>query len=343
MDIYQLIESGNYIDEFKKEKVVFRKYSDLGLMIVKRKYGSPYSEDKPWLNYCRGLVIDYNNHKLLFIPPVKSKECLIQDEFQGNIDSSFELVDGTMINLFYNKDEWVTATRSNIGCTNKWSDSMNFKEMFQECSQTLDYETLNTEYTYSFVMRHKKQRFTSPIETNELVLVEVYETLNGRLTKLDNIPDNEGYRVVKEDSSITGLKKGLTGYNEGIRYKWLTNEHKFIEMIKPNTNNPCLNYLILRNSGHLTNYIKLFPEKRFEFEDYRKKVHLITQLLHQYYIKVFIHKEIEKHDVPFVFKPLLYEIHGQYLKDKQGISWSDVKQYIYDLEPKRLQFVMNGL
>ena len=46
MDLQQLIESGDYINEFKKHKVIYRKYSDLNLMIVKRKYGLPYSEDE---------------------------------------------------------------------------------------------------------------------------------------------------------------------------------------------------------------------------------------------------------------------------------------------------------
>ena len=39
MDIFQLVESGDYIDEFKKNKVVFRKYPNLNLMIVKRNLG----------------------------------------------------------------------------------------------------------------------------------------------------------------------------------------------------------------------------------------------------------------------------------------------------------------
>jgi len=339
MDIQQLLTSGNYIDEFKKEKVIFRKYSDKGLMVIKRKYGLSYSEDKPWLNRCRGLIIDYINHKVVFSPPVKSKEILVKDDFLNSIETTYELVDGTMINLFNFQGEWLLATRSNIGCTNKWSQDMNFKEMFDECSTTIDYETLNKEYTYSFVMRHKKNRFTSKIDTNELVLVEVYQGLH----KLDTLPENKGYRIIRETNDIIGLQKGLTGYSNGLRYKWLTTDHKFIEMIKPNTNNPCLNYLVLRNSGHLTNYLKLFPEYRFEFEEYRKKVQCITQLLHQYYVSVFIHKEVEKKDVPFALKPLLYEIHGIYLKDKQGISWQTVKQYIYELEPKRLQFVINKL
>ena len=94
---------------------------------------------------------------------------------------------------------------------------------------------------------------------------------------------------------------------------------------------------------HLTNYLKLFPEKRFEYDEYRKKVHDITISLHQYYKHVFIHKELDKAKIPFALRPLIYEIHGHYLEDKQGISWSHIKQYVYDIEPKRLQFVINNL
>jgi len=339
MELQQLIKLENYIDIFKKEGVVYRKYPDLGLMIIKRKYGSDYVEDTPWLNYCRGLIIDYINHKIIFIPPIKSREILTKEEFMGSHTDYKELVDGTMINLFWFQGEWVTATRSNIGCTNKWSQDMNFGQMFQECSKDLDHATLNKEYTYSLVMRHKKNRITSPVEQNELILVEVYHNL----CRVDELPENNGYRIMKVNNTSSGLQKGLTAYRDGMRYKWLTNEHKFIEMIKPNTNNTCLNYLTLRNSGHLTSYLKLFPEKRFEFDTFRKTVHNITQLLHQYYVSVFIHKEVDKKDIPFAFRPLLYEIHGHYLKDKQGISWQYVKQYIHDMEPKRLQFVMNKL
>ena len=338
MDIHQLIKT-NYIDEFKKEHVIFRKYPDKKLMIVKRKYGLDYSEDKPWLNYCRGLIINYDEHKIVFIPPIKSDEILTRDMFLDQVNESYELVDGTMINLFYFNGTWLTSTRSNIGCTNKWTHDMNFQEMFQDCSQNLKYESLNTEYTYSFVMRHIKNRLTSIVDKNELVLVEVYHGL----CKLDELPENDGYKLIQKVDNIVGLQKGITGYKDGNRYRWLTTEHKFIEMIKPNTNNPCLNYLTLRNSGYLTNYLKIFPEYRFKYKEYRNKVHSITQLLHQYYVAVFVKKEVDKSDIPFALKPLIYEIHGHYLKDKQSISWKHVKNYIYELEPKRLQFVINKL
>ena len=139
------------------------------------------------------------------------------------------------------------------------------------------------------------------------------------------------------------MYKGYTAMVNGIRYKWLTAECKFIEMIKPNTNNPLLNYLTLRHSGHLTNYLKLFPEERFRFDKYRKQVHQLTGILHQFYLNVFVHKQIDKKDIPFALNPLMYDLHGIYLKEKQGISWSRVKNYIYELEPKRLCFALNNL
>jgi hypothetical protein len=306
-------------------------------MILKRRFGLPYSDEKPWLNYCRGLVIDYINHKVVFIPPCKSKEVTTKEELEG-LGETTELVDGTMINLFWWKGEWLSATRSNIGCTNKWSHDMNFGDMFTECSQGLDYGALSKENTYSFVMRHNKNRFTSKVETNELVLVDMYE--NGQ--RVVELPLHLGYRLPVKGGK-PGLQKGLTCNKGGIRYRWLTKEHTFIEMIKPNTNNPCLNYLILRNSGHLPSYLALFPEKRFEFDEYRKSVHAITQVTFQYYQSVHISKEVEKQNIPFALRPLLYEIHGIYLTNKRGITWQQVKQYIHDLPPKRLQFVMNQL
>lgn len=338
MKLHKWFETTDYMSKFRKYNVQFRKYPELGLMIIKRKYGSKYSEKKFWLNHCRGLIINYKTNKIVFIPPIKAKECLIHEELDELDKSPEPLVDGTMINLFYHNNNWLISTRSNIGATNKWSSDDSFHDMFLECSNGLDYSSLNKEFTYSFVMRHKNNRLTSNIYKNELVLVEVYH--NGIYQP--DLPKNKGYITVKEwipDS----LFKGLTVKTNGIRYKWLTNEHKFIEMIKPNTNNPCLNYLTLRNSGHLTEYLKYFPEERFKFNKYRKTLHDITKLLYQIYTSVFIKKILDKETIPFHLKPLIYEIHGEYLRSRQGITWEYIKNYIYELEPKRLTFVMNNL
>ena len=338
MKLQTWFNENDYLQKFKKYGVQYRKYPELDLMIIKRSYGSNYSEKKFWLNYCRGLIINYKTNDIVFIPPVKAKECNTDEIFTKLGGSPKPLVDGTMVNLFYYKDQWLLATRSNIGAKNKWAGDKSFSDMFQECSQNLDISQLNTNRTYSFVMRHKKNRLTSKIYKNELVLVEVYD----KLSRLTCLPENEGYSCI--DKWIPDeLFKGLTVTINKTRYKWITNEHKFIEMIKPNTNNPLLSYLKLRNSGHLTQYLRYFPEQRFEYDKYRNKLHQISKLLYQCYVSVFIQKSINKEDIPYHLKPLLYEIHGEYLNQRQGISWEYIKNYIYELEPKRLCFVMNNL
>lgn len=336
MEISQLIQSGNYINEFKKHKVIFRKYPKLGLLIAKQKYGATYSEDIPWLNYCRGLVINYEKDEIVFLPPVKAREIQTYEEF-SKLGDYRELIDGTMINLFYT-DRWMMATRSNIGCNNQWSAKLSFKQMFKECSLNFDYEALDKTCTYSFVMRHRSNRITTPIETNQLYLVEMRRGL-----EVIEPVKSEFYNVVSSSDISHSLYKGLTCYQGGIRYKWLTNEHKFIEMIKPNTNNPHLDYLQLRSSGHLINYLKMFPEKRFEFDKYRNQLHNFTQALYDYYRGVFVQKEINKKDIPFSLKPFIYVLHKEYLTTQQSISYGRVKQYIYEQEPKKLLFALNRL
>ena len=47
MEIQELIRNHDYIQQFKKHKVVYRNYPKLNLMIVKRKYGTTYCPDNP--------------------------------------------------------------------------------------------------------------------------------------------------------------------------------------------------------------------------------------------------------------------------------------------------------
>ena len=88
-----------------------------------------------------------------------------------------------MINLFYTDNEWIISTRSEIGGYNKWTNKKSFKKMFDECSQ-LDYEILDKNMSYSFVMRHIENRNVSPIQDNELYLVEVYQYLDNQIKRL---------------------------------------------------------------------------------------------------------------------------------------------------------------
>ena len=101
--------------------------------------------------------------------------------------------------------------------------------------------------------------------------------------------------------------------------------------------------MTLRKSGHLTNYLNYFPEKKFQFNKYKQKLYYITKLIYQLYTNIFIHKNFTKQDIPFCLRPIIYNLHNVYLKEKIAISWARTNQFIYDLDEKQIQYVMNHL
>lgn len=335
----KMFPSGSLYDECKQQKLSVRKYPQYTLALCKRPYLSPYHKKDLWVNACRGLVFNYETNEIVMIPPMKSRDVLTQTKFLNRVSDSEELIDGMMINLFWFQDQWFLSTRSLIipvvefeSLTYPWVPKL------KDSLETVPFDQLQSNQTYSFVMRHTSSRLTSIVETNEMVLVEVYEGLS-RVTPL---PVLSGVRTPKKTKSILGIQKGLTGIKDGIRYKWLTPEHKFIQMIVPNKEDPLLQYLGLRNSGYLTPYLELFPEKRFEYDNYRTRVQQLIQLIYQYYVSVYIQKQVTMEDVPFSLKPVLYTIHRHYLQTKLAISQKYVKQYVYQLSPEKILFILNN-
>ena len=117
-------------------------------------------------------------------------------------------------------------------------------------------------------------------------------------------------------------------------------EYKYIELIKPNTNDRLLNYIILRNNGYLSNYLHYYPEYKFIYNNYKEKIHTLTNHLYDVYKDVFIYKNKEKNDINFFLKPLIFDIHACYLKQKIPIKFINIKEFVNNLDPKRLYFVI---
>ena len=58
------------------------------------------------------------------------------------------------------------------------------------------------------------------------------------------------------------------------------------------------------------------------------------------YVNANIKKELEKKEISFQLKPLVYELHGIYLKTHKKINSRKVEEYIMSLEPDRLTFIL---
>ena len=178
MELQKFInDNEDYIFKFKENKMQVKKYTKLGLVLVKTYSNNEYDyENNPWMRYCRGSIINMENNRVVCVPPIKSfqkKEINIDD-----YDNTFvfePLIDGTMINMFYHNDQWMMSTRSSIGAKNSWDEKIKFCELFENINGTDWYSNLNKEKSYSFVLQHRKNRIVSQIMNDNIFLVEVHD------------------------------------------------------------------------------------------------------------------------------------------------------------------------
>ena len=359
MDLQRYItDNTNYLELFREHSLKVRNKGHLSL--ISYPYDMDVSCTNPdtnWMRYCRGAIINTHTHKVVCLPPIKGKELLHGEPIdETSSDCEYQpMIDGTMINMFYDNQTktWILSTRGNIGAMNKWSDKMSFKNMFDMCHTGIDYESLDNTCSYSFVMRHTKNRIISPVEYNEIYLVDVYRYSDSTIVRLqvsdyppsgfhkpDTCTDVDEFMNIY-DRSLPFYIKGFTIKSGGQRYKYLNPNYVYVKRLIPTSNNPYLNYLELRGNGMLRDYLTYFPEYTKEYNSYRDNIHSFTNELYTLYKNVHIYNSTDKTEIPYHMKPLLYDIHGMYLKERNPITWTIMKQYIHDLPPKKLLFALH--
>ena len=345
----------NYISDFKKLGFKVNSYKNLRIVSYPYDKKTEYnSQDDIYKLYLKGAVIDINTNRVICLPPIKSLDISTEGENQdGAIYQS--LIDGTMINLFYHGDKWIISTRSEIGGYNKWTNKKSFRQMFDECCE-LDCDSLDKNMSYSFIMKHIENRNVSPVNNNELILVEVYNFSEDNVKKLereeypelnctihDSYTDREEFMNLFQGPVIPYYIKGYTVKYDNLRYKWINPYFEEVRNLKINMNNHLLNYIELRRNGNLKKYLRYYPEHNHLFNNYKEKLHDLSNDLFTTYKNVFVHKNIDKKEIPYHLNPLVYDIHGRYLKTKVPTNWESVKDYIHTVPNKKLVFAMNYL
>ena len=156
-------------------------------------------DDNDCLRLCKSLI--YDKTDLLCMAPPKSisyqKFTQLFEFDNENIEVS-QLIEGTMINMFYNHnvDKWIISTRGAIGgqyfyfrnqyYQDKYNEcrQVSFYDMFMEALQTGQNDELNNltimklfdkGHTYSFVLQHPDNHIVIPIERPKLYLVAIHK------------------------------------------------------------------------------------------------------------------------------------------------------------------------
>lgn len=349
-----ITNTDNYIQELKKLNLYVQQHSKKKLALVKYHYDKSYDVDKyPFIKYCRGVIINTETNKLVCIPPVKAtqeKDVDINTYYEKEDNEYQLLIDGTMVNMFYHDGEWEYSTRSSIGAKNSWDGKQSFYSMFQESIEGDDWiHDLKKDHCYSFVLVHKNNRIVSPVMCNRVYLIEQYLVGDNIMrVSLDEIKGIENVHSFTKDElryykaqKVPYSVKGYTVKNNNERIKWINPEYEHVNNMKINYNDKLLHYIQLRQNGTLREYLNYFPEESYLFTEYRETFNEMKYALLKTYCDHFIHKTMEKKDIPYEFRPLVYELHKEYFETGENRSEKIINQYLHNLPAKKYAFVYN--
>jgi hypothetical protein len=312
-------------------------------------------------------VILSNNKIVVFSPP----KSLNVDQFISKYNEqeciAEEFIEGTMINLFYDKDieKWEIASKSSVGGNIKYfKEQPIFSELFYEiCSElNINLENLCKDYCYSFVIQHPKNKFVIPIKEKRLYLIACYKIDNEtfKVTEISKYNLNienvclpqvynftsynelyEWFASYKTHPCIMGV---MIHHNSGVRTKLRNPNYQYIKELRGNNTKIQYQYLCLRKLDKVKEYLKYFPETSKQLMLYRKQIHEFTNNLHVNYINCYINKKAPLKEFPIQYRSHMYNLHQHYLTiraDKGYINKIIVINYINNLEPSKLMYSLN--
>tara|TARA_B110000037_G_C17043161_1_gene474557 strand:+ start:82 stop:1311 length:1230 start_codon:yes stop_codon:yes gene_type:complete len=312
--------------------------------------------------------------KIIVYSPPKSYpiNCITNEPYEHYILE--ELVEGTMINLFFNelKNDWDIATKSNVGGNYSFyqDEKITFNKMFYEAmnEQQIDINEFDKNICYSFVLQHPKNRIVVPFNEKRIILVAMYEIkdtiikiLNRNSCNIKNIifpkpldqyTDYNGsnwddlqnyFNQMNIDYRITGVN--IYNPNTGQRSKIRNPSYEYVRRLKGNSPKLQYQYYSLRRMGKVREFLKFYGEYRKIFSQLRKDLHDWTSQLYKNYIACYIKKEKPLLEFPKKFRVHMFNLHQIFINDLRElghyISKQVVIKYVNSLEPAKLMYSVN--
>ena len=289
-----------------------------------------------------------------------------------------QFVEGTMINVFYDTTHncWQISTRNTVGAEVSFYkfSKKTFNEMFMEAcvANNFNIQTLNPSFCYSFVLQHPENRIVVPFKTPQLYLVSVYEiiqisdtitviqenldeVINGGRWDMTTIKFPERYEFDSYSDLIEKFASPNTSYDilgvvvknmeTGERTKFRNPIYEEVRHLRGNQTKLQYQYLSLRHSGKLSDFLKYYPETKSEMSKFRDQVHMFTNTLHQNYISCYIKKTKPLREYSDQYRTHMFKLHEQYIGDLKSknsfVTNTVVIQYVNQLHPSLLMHCLN--
>jgi hypothetical protein len=216
--------------------------------------------------------------------------------------------------------------------------------MFHETN--INYDLLDKELCYSFVLQHPENRIVTPIETPTLYLIACYKIQDNTVTEQPlpaffPIPKRYTFGSYQEAGEFVQQQpytfKGLMLKCGNDRSKIRNSHYEAIKKLRGNSPNLKYVYYTLRKTENKKVYCEHFPN---QFEEYEEELVNRVKLLHTKYIECFINKVKPLKQYDRLLKPYLYDLHMIYLhqlrQEKKYVNKQVVWDYINKCQPSQL-------
>ena len=193
-----------------------------------------------------------------------------------------------------------------------------------------------TETSVQFVQQTFKEKYDVNISVPKTIsmLQDTQENINKAITT--NLTTLDKYSpgfMIRDYNSSMRYKVRKEYYNSLLELKG----HYPISIHDKNKDNLFKCYWRLRQKGQLAinKFLKVFDntdkEYRQLFEEFKKEIHGLTHKLYLEYMSVFVDKEKHAREIPYLFAPLIGDLHTEYKKTKQPTTKQRVVSYINSL------------
>jgi len=288
----------------------------------------------------RSVIIDNEDNCLMFSPPKSMSAELFTETFNFNDCVVEDYIEGTMINLYWNKhtSAWEISTKSVLGANTRFvQDNKFFNDMFYECVEytNLQINDLDKTICWSFVMQHPENKIVNKVEHPCLYLVEHYKVgspIVERLTSCAHLfvhskvlfPDHSKYHNCKSFTDVALLVNKSPYYagaviKSGLERCRIHNAfYEYVHKLHGNTSNKQMRYIeLIRNQEKLKEYLYYYPEDISKFENVHKSIIKLSLKVLDNYTNCFIYKKILFKELSPEMKPIIWCLHDLYKQKRQ--------------------------
>jgi hypothetical protein len=283
------------------------------------------------------LVVDFNGLIIEKGDTLHRIVCRNQNVFEEfpasslDVDAELEYCeDGTVIRVYNYLDSWHVATTKKMDASKAfWGGSKSFGEMFME-SCKIDWDSLDTNYTYNYILKHVENRIVVNHHVNSVMFVSKINNMSGEVDKTSS--EIETFKYISNTSFeeyFIGSKRGVIYKN----YKYDFSNYTLVKSVRGNVPHMQMRYLqLLNDPSSLFILENTYPECHFTFAMVKHCLLNLYKQVHSMYIESHVKHLMQVYPAHPMYRTLK-QLHSQYKSDNTVITLDIVRNKVNNLNP----------